>query len=85
MIFYILYEVFLLWAQFQCGFVTHRMHKTCGCPAALSHIWRDIFNPTHISYLSLEHKHLFQSIQTEIREIIRDFLLVFSSMKLRLF
>ena len=33
-IFYILYEVFLLWAQFQSGFVTHRMHKTCGCPAA---------------------------------------------------
>ena len=34
---------------------------------------------------TLEHKHLFQSIQTEIREVIRDFLLVFSSMKLRLF
>ena len=33
---------------------------------------------------TLEHKHIVQSIQTEIREIIRDFLLVVSSMKLRL-
>ena len=34
---------------------------------------------------TLEHKHLFQSIRTEIREITRDFLSVFSSMKRRLF
>ena len=34
---------------------------------------------------TLEHKRLLQSIQTEIRQIISAFLLVFSSMKLRLF